>query len=87
MAGAAWVLDDARVEFHEEGSPPVSLGRGALLGDMESILRKRPVSSHAKVVEGGGAFVIRAEELAAYLAVNPGLLLALSGSQYVEAVS
>jgi CRP-like cAMP-binding protein/ribonuclease BN (tRNA processing enzyme) len=85
MAGAAWVLDDARVTFHEEGSAPVTLGRGALLGDMESILRRRPVSSRAMVIEGGGAFVIRADDLAAFLAVNPGVLLALSGSQYVEA--
>ncbi len=86
VAGAAWVLDDARVEFHEEGSPVVTLGRGALLGDMESILRKRPVSSHARVVAGGSAFVIRGDELADFLGINPGLLLALSGSQYVEAV-
>jgi ribonuclease BN (tRNA processing enzyme) len=86
VAEAAWVLDDARVAFHEEGSAPVTLGRGALLGDMESILRRRAVSSRATVVEGGGAFVIRAGDLAAFLAVNPGVLLALSGSQYVDAV-
>lgn len=82
-ADAAWLLDDAEVEFHEHGHPVATLGRAALVGDIESLLRKRPVLSRAVVVHGGGAFRLGAEHVARFLEQNPGVLLALSGAQFV----
>lgn len=83
IADGAWLLDGATVEYRDEGGP-VHLGRGAFVGDVESILRKRPLASRAVTVGSGGAFRIGADDLAQFLENNPGILLALSGSQFVE---
>jgi hypothetical protein len=83
VADAAWLIDDALVELHEEGSAGVLLGRGALLGDIEAILRRRLSRSRALVKRGGSVFRVPAGKLTEFLDTNPGLLLALSGSQFV----
>jgi CRP-like cAMP-binding protein/ribonuclease BN (tRNA processing enzyme) len=81
LPDGTWLLDDALVELHED-EDAVTLGRGAFLGDVESILRRKPLVSRALVVRDGGAFRIDSGALAEFLEHNPGLLLALSGSQF-----
>jgi hypothetical protein len=83
-ADAAWLLDDAVVEFHEEAHAPVVLGRAAFVGDVEAILRGRGLASRAQVIRGGGAFRITAAQLAQFLEESPALMLALSGAQFVS---
>ena len=83
VATCAWLLEDATVELTAEGQPPVLLGRAAFLGDGEAILKRRRHASRARCLRGGGAFRIDAEPLADILDQSPGLMLALSGTEFV----
>ncbi len=80
---AAWLVDDATVEIREPGGT-TAITRAAFLGDIEAILRKRPCASAAVVTKAGGAFRVAADDLTAFLENNPGVMLALSGSLFVD---
>lgn len=83
MPSGAWLLGSAAVEVCDHGSA-VTLGRGALVGDMEGMLHRRAAESHAVVTTMGDAFRVDAPALTAFLEHNPGVLLALSGSLFVD---
>ena len=85
------------VEFHEGGRMAAILGRGAFVGDIDGILRgPRSFEAGAPAVglgeqpmqlvvtQAGRAFRIMAAGLAGFLDNNPKVLLALSGSHFVE---
>ena len=79
----AWLIEDATVEVKEEGHDTVSLGRAALLCDVEAFLRGRPLSASAVCTRGGAAFRVPGPQLAELVERSPGLLLALSGARFV----
>jgi CRP-like cAMP-binding protein len=79
---AAWLLDDAEVEF-QEGGAGIRLGRAALVGDIDALLAGRSVASRAVVIRAGAAFRLPRAPLTEFLRKTPALLLALSGAQYV----
>ncbi|MBI4510347.1 MAG: cAMP/cGMP-dependent 3',5'-cyclic-AMP/GMP phosphodiesterase [Deltaproteobacteria bacterium] len=83
-ADSAWLLDTAVADFHEGGRVVATLGRGSLVGDIEGIIHGRPPLTRAVIRQEGMAFRIPAAAFSTFLHNNPGVLLALGRSQYVE---
>jgi CRP-like cAMP-binding protein len=81
---AAWLLDTAIAEFYDGASKGVTLSRGALLADFDGVLRPRPYTTSARVVQAGEVYRVPLAALKPFLENNPGVQLALAGSQFVD---
>jgi CRP-like cAMP-binding protein/phosphoribosyl 1,2-cyclic phosphodiesterase len=80
---AAYLLDTASAEF-TDGDAVVALGHGALLGDFDAMVKPRPYSSRATILQSGDVYRVPASDLKRFLENNPGVQLALAGSQFVD---
>jgi len=81
---AAWLLDSALAELVDESGTRVMLSRGAFLCDFDGIVKPRAYGSSARVVQAGEAYRAPAKALRLFLENNPGVQLALAGSQYID---
>jgi CRP-like cAMP-binding protein/phosphoribosyl 1,2-cyclic phosphodiesterase len=83
VCDAAWLLDSAAVDYRD-GTFGARLARGALVGDFDGVLKPRRAGTSACVAEAGDAFRMPAAKLKDFLELNPGVMLALAGSHYVD---
>jgi CRP-like cAMP-binding protein/ribonuclease BN (tRNA processing enzyme) len=81
---AAWLLDSAVAELTDASGTRVHLSKGALLGDFDGLLAPRAYESSARVVQAGDVYRAPAPALRLFLENNPGVQLALTGSQYID---
>ncbi len=81
---AAWLLDTAMAEWVDATGAVVRLQRGALLCDFDAILRPRAYETTARIVHAGDVYRAPAAAMRQFLENNPGVQLALAGSQFVD---
>jgi CRP-like cAMP-binding protein/phosphoribosyl 1,2-cyclic phosphodiesterase len=83
-ADAVYLLDSAVAEVEVDGGGHVTAHRGALLGDFDALLGKRPASGAARLSAGGELWRVPSAAFRQFLENNPGVQLALAGSRVVE---